>query len=130
MEFPNNLKYTGNDEWIRVEGNIATVGISDFAQDQLSDIVYVEVTATIGEEVEKGEAFALVESVKAAADVYMPISGKISEVNEALFDTPELVNTDPYGQAWMVKFEVSDPSQLDDLMNIEAYKKSVEERSS
>jgi glycine cleavage system H protein len=128
MEFPDDLKYTENDEWVRVEGNVATVGISDYAQDQLSDIVYVEVTATIGEEVEKGETFALVESVKAAADVYMPITGKITEVNEALFDTPELINSDPFGQAWMVKFEVSDSSQLDNLMSVEVYKKSVEGR--
>ncbi|OGO15808.1 MAG: glycine cleavage system protein H [Chloroflexi bacterium RBG_16_48_8] len=129
MEFPDDLKYTKNDEWIRVEGDSGTAGISDYAQDQLSDIVYVEVTAAIGDEVEKGEAFALVESVKAAVDVYMPVTGKITEVNEALIDTPELVNSDPYGQAWMVKFEVSDPSQLDDLMDVEAYKQSIEKRS-
>lgn len=129
MEFPNNLKYTENDEWIRVEGDTGTTGISDFAQDQLSDVVYVEITVAIGDEVEKGEAFALVESVKAAADVYMPVTGKITEVNESLIDTPELVNSDPYGEAWMVKFELSDPSQLDDLLGVEDYVKSVEERS-
>jgi len=129
MEFPNNLKYTENDEWIRVEGDTGTAGISDFAQDQLSDVVYVEITVAIGDEVQKGEAFALVESVKAAADVYMPVTGKITEVNESLIDTPELVNSDPYGEAWMVKFELSDPSQLDDLLGVEDYVKSVEERS-
>ena len=129
MEFPDNLRYTDNDEWILVEGETGTAGISDFAQDQLSDVVYVEITAAIGDEGEKGEAFGLVESVKAAADVYMPVTGTITEVNEALVDTPELVNSDPYGEAWMVKFKISDPSQLDDLMNAEDYMKSVEDRS-
>jgi glycine cleavage system H protein len=129
VEFPDNLKYTENDEWILVEGDSGTAGISDFAQDQLSDVVYVEITAAIGDVVEKGEAFGLVESVKAAADVYMPVTATITEVNEALVDTPELVNSDPYGEAWMVKFELSDPSQLDALLNVEDYKKSVEERS-
>lgn len=129
MDFPKDLKYTENDEWIRVEGDKGTVGISDFAQDQLSDIVYVEITAAIGDEVEKGEVFALVESVKAASDVYMPVTGKITEINEALVDTPELVNSDPYGEAWLVKFELSDLSQLTSLLEVDDYMKSVEERS-
>jgi glycine cleavage system H protein len=129
VEFPDNLRYTDNDEWILVEGETGTAGISDFAQDQLSDVVYVEITAAIGDDVEKGEAFGLVESVKAASDVYMPVAGTITEVNEALVDTPELVNSDPYGEAWMVKFRLSDPSQLDDLLNAEDYMKSVEDRS-
>ena len=130
MEFLDNLKYTENDEWLRVEDNIGTAGISDYAQDQLSDVVYVEVTAAIGDSVAKGEVFGLVESVKAAADVYMPASGVITEINEALADTPELVNTDPYGEAWMVKFELSNPAELDELLAVEPYKQSVEERSS
>jgi glycine cleavage system H protein len=130
VDFPNDLKYTENDEWIRVEGDDGTVGISDFAQDQLSDIVYVEITAAIGEEIEKGEVFALVESVKAASDVYMPVTGKITEINEDLVDTPELVNSDPYGEAWLVKFELSDASQLTELLEADDYMKSVEERSS
>jgi glycine cleavage system H protein len=130
MEFPEDLKYTENDEWIRVEGDIGTAGISDFAQDQLSDVVYVEVTAAIGDSVAKGEVFGLVESVKAAADVYMPASGVITEINEALVDTPELVNTDPYGEAWMVKFELSDTAELEALLAVEPYKQSVEVRSS
>jgi glycine cleavage system H protein len=129
MDFPSDLKYTENDEWIRVEGDTGTVGISDYAQDQLSDVVYVEVTAAVGDEVAKGETFGLVESVKAAADVYMPVTGTIIEVNEALVDTPELVNSDPYGEAWMVKFELTDSSQLDELLDSEAYKQSVEKRS-
>jgi len=130
MEFPEELKYTENDEWLRVEGDVGTAGISDFAQDQLSDVVYVEVTAAIGDTVAKGEVFGLVESVKAAADVYMPATGVITEINEALVDTPELVNSDPYGDAWMVKFEITDASEVDSLLNVEAYKQSVEERSS
>ena len=130
MEFPEDLKYTENDEWIRVEGDIGTAGISDFAQDQLSDVVYVEVTVAIGDSVAKGEVFGLVESVKAAADVYMPASGVITEINEALVDTPELVNTDPYGEAWMVKFELSDTAELEALLAVEPYQQSVEERSS
>jgi glycine cleavage system H protein len=129
VEFPNDLKYTENDEWIRVEGDMGTIGISDFAQDQLSDIVYVEITAAVGDEVEIGEAFALVESVKAASDVYLPVTGKITEINEALVDTPELMNSDPYGEAWLVKLELSDPSQLTNLLDVEDYKKSVEDRS-
>ena len=104
MEFPADLKYAESDEWIRVEDNIATVGLTDYAQDQLSDVVYVEVTAEVGEALAKEEAFGTVESVKAASDMYMPISGKITAVNEALVDTPELVNSDPYGEAWVVKF--------------------------
>lgn len=129
MEFPEDLKYTDNDEWLRVEGEVATSGITDFAQDQLSDVVYVEVTAAIGDMLAKGEAFALVESVKAAADVYLPASGVIKEINEALVDTPELVNSDPYGEAWMVKFELTDTAELDQLLSVEPYKQSVEERS-
>jgi len=130
MEFPADLKYTDNDEWLRVEGEVGTTGITDYAQDQLSDVVYVEATATVGEELAKGEVYGLVESVKAAADVYMPVSGVITEINEVLADTPELVNTDPYGEAWMVKFEIKDPAELDGLLEIDTYQQSVEERSS
>jgi glycine cleavage system H protein len=130
MEFPADLKYTDNDEWLRVEGEVGTTGITDYAQDQLSDVVYVEVTAAVGEELAKGEVYGLVESVKAAADVYLPVSGVITEINEALADTPELVNTDPYGEAWMVKFEIKDPAELDELLEIDTYQQSVEERSS
>jgi glycine cleavage system H protein len=130
MQIPDELKYTENDEWIRVEGTIGTAGVTDFAQSQLSDVVYVEITATVGDTVAKGESFSLVESVKAAADVYMPATGKITQINENLSDSPELVNSDPYGEAWMVKFEITDPSELDGLLSAEAYAKLVEERSS
>lgn len=128
MEFPQELKYTESDEWVRVEGASATAGITDYAQDQLSDVVYVEAIAELGQDLAKGEAHSTVESVKAAADVYMPIGGKITEVNEALMDAPEIVNSDPYGEAWMIKFEVADASELESLLDSTAYKKHCEER--
>ncbi|MFA9405743.1 MAG: glycine cleavage system protein GcvH [Anaerolineales bacterium] len=128
MEFPADLKYAESDEWIRVEDNIATVGLTDYAQDQLSDVVYVEVTAEVGDTLAKEEAFGTVESVKAASDMYMPISGKITAVNEALVDTPELVNSDPYGEAWVVKFEITDPDELNGTMDAAGYEKYSKER--
>jgi glycine cleavage system H protein len=128
MQFPADLKYTENDEWIRVEGNIGTAGITDFAQNALSDIVYLEATVSPGDELAKGDACAEVESVKAAAYVYMPVAGVITEINEALADTPETVNSDPYGEAWMVKFEIADPSELGGLMDAAAYEKHCEEQ--
>ena len=117
MNFPKELKYTKNDEWIRVEGDEGAVGITDYAQDQLSDIVFVEYLVDVGESLDKGETFATVESVKAAADVYMPASGEIVAINEDLPDSPEQVNSDPYGDAWMIKFKLSDSSELDDLLD-------------
>jgi glycine cleavage system H protein len=128
MEFPADLKYTKNDEWVRVQGNIATVGITDFAQDQLSDLVFMEVTAEIGEELEREATVAEVESVKAAAFIYMPVAGVIIETNAELYDTPEVINTDPYGEAWMFKFEITNPEQLDDLFDATAYEKYCQER--
>lgn len=128
MNIPDGLKYTKNDEWIRVEGSVGTVGITDYAQDQLSDIVYVEVILAEGEKADAGESCATVESVKAAADVYMPASGKVTEINQALADTPELVNTDPYGEAWMLKMELSNPDELSQLMDAAAYLAYCEER--
>ena len=129
MKFPADLKYTQSDEWIRLEGKVATLGITDFAQDQLSDIVFVEVVAGVGTALQKGKAVASVESVKAASEVYTPAGGKVVEVNEALSATPELVNSDPYGKAWMVKVELSDPAELSGLMDAGAYQKHCEERS-
>ena len=121
MNIPTELKYTSNDEWIRVEGEIGYIGITDYAQDQLSDIVFVEFTVDEGDEVNKGEACAAVESVKAAADVYMPVSGEILAVNEDLADAPETVNSDPYGEAWMIKVKLSNPAELDELLDAAAY---------
>lgn len=128
MNVPPDLKYTENDEWVRVEGDTGTIGITDYAQDQLSDVVYVEVLVEEGEELSKGDSCATVESVKAAADVYMPVSGTVTEVNDDLPDTPERVNSDPYGKAWMIKITLSNPSELDELMDAEAYNKFSEER--
>lgn len=128
MNIPKNLKYTKNDEWILVEGNTGTIGITDYAQGQLSDIVFVEILAGVGQTIEQGEACASVESVKAAADVYMPVSGKVIAINEALPDKPELVNADPYGEAWMVKIEITDPTELDALLDAEAYEAFCKER--
>jgi glycine cleavage system H protein len=128
MNTPTNLKYTKNDEWVKVEGKIGTVGITDHAQEQLSDIVYVEIVLSIGDSANKGETCATIESVKAAAEVYLPVSGKVIEVNEALPDSPEKVNTDPYGDAWMVKLELTDQSELDGLLDAAAYEAQVQEK--
>lgn len=128
MNIPTQLKYTPNDEWIKVEGNVGTVGISDFAQNQLSDIVYVEIVAAEGDMLNKGDTCATLESVKAAADVYLPVGGKIVAINGSLPDKPETVNSDPYGEAWMVKLEITDSSELDSLLDAAAYEKHVQEK--
>ena len=128
MNFPPDLKYTKSDEWVRAEGgNTATAGISDYAQSQLSDIVYVELPG-VGATHKQGEAWGSVESVKAASDVNMPLSGTITAVNDDLKNTPEVVNGDPYGKGWMIKFTVSDPHELGGLMDAAAYQKYCEER--
>jgi len=129
MNIPADLKYTTTDEWVRVEGNIATVGVTDYAQSQLSDIVFFEFHVEVGEQVKKGSAVATLESVKAAADVNAPVSGKVVERNEGLTEKFELVNSDPYGEAWMLKIELSNPQELDSLMDASAYQKYCEERS-
>ncbi len=128
MNIPPELKFTDNDEWIRIEGSFGTIGITDFAQDQLSDVVFVEIIAEPDETLDQGDACATVESVKAAADVYIPVGGTITAINEDLLDTPELVNTDPYGAAWMIKIEITDPIQLDGLLDADTYQKQCEER--
>ena len=125
MEFDPTCKYSEEHEWIRVEGDEGVLGISDYAQDQLSDVVYVELPE-VGDTFEVGDIFATVESVKAASDVYLPVSGEILEINEELEDSPELVNKDPYGEAWFVRLSIADPSELDDLMDAEAYQAFVE----
>lgn len=121
MKTPSELYYTENDEWLRVKDGVGTMGITDYAQDQLSDVVFVEIVAFEGDELDQGDTCAVVESVKAAADVYMPVSGTITDINEGLVDTPEMVNEDPYGDAWLVKFEISDEDELEDLLDAEAY---------
>lgn len=123
---PADLKYTENDEWIRVEGNVGTVGITDYAQDQLNDIVFVELPDT-GDELAKGDSFGVVESVKAASDMHTPAGGTVTAVNEKLEDEPEIVNSDPYGEGWFIKIELSDASDLDGLMDAAAYAKYCSE---
>jgi glycine cleavage system H protein len=120
-QIPTDLKYTDNDEWLRIEGDIATTGITDYAQDQLSDIVFVEYLLDEGDQGEKGDTCATIESVKAAADVYLPVSGEIVAVNEDLADNPELINNDPYGDAWMYKIKLSAPSEVNDLLDVAGY---------
>jgi glycine cleavage system H protein len=126
MKIDKDCRYAESHEWVRVDGNEATVGITDYAQQQLSDVVYVELPE-IGDVFERGGVFATVESVKAAADVYMPIGGEITEVNEVLEDAPQLVNEDAFEAAWFARFTASDLSELDDLMDAEAYEKFVAE---
>ena len=125
MKLDPGCRYHEEHEWVRVEGEEGVIGISDYAQEQLSDVVYVELPEE-GDTFETGDIFAVVESVKAASDVYMPVSGEIMEINEALEDAPELVNQDPYGEAWFVRIAIANPAELDDLMDAEAYRAYVE----
>lgn len=128
-DIPADLKYTSDDEWVRDNGDgTVTIGITDYAQDSLSDIVYLELPDA-DESFEAGETFGVVESVKAAADLIMPVGGTVVGMNEDLIDTPETINEDPYGEAWMIKVKMDDPSQLDGLLDAEAYKASIKERS-
>ena len=127
MEYPEDLKYTEEHEWLLVENDIVTVGITDFAQDALGDVVFVELPEE-GATVDFGKAFGVVESVKAVSDVYAPLSGEVVEVNEDLPDAPELVNTSPYEDGWMIKIRLTDPSELDSLLDVAAYKTFVEEQ--
>jgi glycine cleavage system H protein len=126
MEFPEDLKYSKEHEWVLVEGNVATVGITDYAQDQLGDIVFVELPG-LGDKVSKEDAFGVVESVKAVSDVYAPVSGKVLEVNDDLRENPEMLNEDPYGDAWMIKIEMNDIEELQDLMSAAEYEEYVAE---
>lgn len=120
MNFPSDLKYTKEHEWIRLEGDTATIGISDHAQSELGDIVYVEVD-TVGETIEADAVFGTVEAVKTTSDLYMPVTGEILEFNDKLSDEPELVNTDPYGEGWIIKVKVANVADLDNLLDSEAY---------
>lgn len=124
MNIPAELKYTKDHEWVKVEGNIAIIGITDFAQSELGDIVYVEIE-TEGEELVSEEVFGSVEAVKTVSDLFMPLSGKIIEFNSGLESNPEAVNSDPYGDGWMIKVEISDASELDALLDAAAYQALV-----
>lgn len=121
MEFPAELKYTKEHEWIRIDGDIATIGITDFAQSELGDIVYVDVE-TVDETLDQDEVFGSVEAVKTVSDLFLPLSGEIIEFNETVEESPELVNTDPYNEGWMIKMKITDSSQVDGLLSVEAYK--------
>jgi len=124
MNFPAELKYTRDHEWIRVEGNEAYIGITDFAQRELGDIVYIDIN-TVGDEVGKDEVFGTVEAVKTVSDLFMPVTATVLEFNAELNDNPELVNSDPYGKGWMVKVSVGDPASIDSLLSAEAYQELV-----
>jgi glycine cleavage system H protein len=126
MNIPSALKYTKDHEWIKIEGNIATVGITEFAQGELGDIVYVDVD-TLDDTVVEGAVFGSVEAVKTVSDLFMPLSGEVIQFNEELEDAPELVNSDPYDKGWMIKIEISDSSQIDDLLDAAAYEKLIKE---
>ena len=124
MNFPDDLKYTKDHEWVRVNGDIAVVGITDFAQSELGDIVFVEIE-TEGEELEAEEVFGSVEAVKTVSDLFMPVSGEIVEVNSDLEANPEVVNEDPYGKGWMIKVRMSDPSEVEKLLDSDAYQQEI-----
>jgi len=124
MNFPAELKYTKDHEWIKVDGNNAYIGITEFAQRELGDIVYIDIT-TVGKEIAKDEVFGTVEAVKTVSDLYMPVAGTITEVNAALDTKPELVNTDPYGDGWMVKVSLQDAGSVEALLGADAYKELV-----
>lgn len=125
MKIPKDLKYTNDHEWVKIEGDIATVGITDFAQGELGDIVYVEVE-TVNETLDREEVFGTVEAVKTVSDLFTPLSGEIVEFNQSLEDEPEKVNTDPYGEGWMVKIKFTDAAEIDDLLSPEEYSEVVE----
>ena len=121
MNFPDNLKYTAEHEWIRIEGQYGWIGITDYAQSELGDVVFVEIPA-VGTKVEKGKSFGTIEAVKAVSDLFAPVAGEIAEVNAEVKDHPEIVNKDPYGNGWMVKIAITDLAQVSTLLNVQAYK--------
>ena len=124
MDYPTNIKYTSEHEWIRIEGDEAYVGITDYAQDQLGDIVFIDIP-TVGEALEQGEVFGTIEVVKTVSDLFLPIGGEILEQNEALMDNPELVNQDPYGEGWIIKIKPNNAADTDALLDAEAYQATL-----
>ena len=121
MNIPDNIKYTKDHEWVRVEGNIGTIGVTDYAQGELGDVVFVDIDSDLSE-ISKGNSFGTIEAVKTVGDLFAPFSGKVKEINSKLSESPESVNSDPYGDGWMIKAEISDMSDLDDLLDAAAYK--------
>ncbi|MBW7889085.1 MAG: glycine cleavage system protein GcvH [Bacteroidetes bacterium] len=124
MNFPDNLKYSKDHEWIRVEGNIGTVGITEYAQGELGDVVFVELPK-IGAKLESGQSFGTVEAVKAVSDLYSPVTGEVTEINKEIQDAPELVNKESYERGWMIKIKITNPDELNNLLDVEAYKKLI-----
>jgi glycine cleavage system H protein len=124
MNFPENVKYTADHEWIRVEGQFGWIGITDYAQSELGDVVYIEIPA-VGTKLEKGASFGTIEAVKAVSDLFAPVTGELVEMNTEMKDHPEVVNKDPYGEGWMVKIKIADPAQLNTLLDVQAYKSLV-----
>ncbi len=124
MNIPAELKYTKDHEWIKIEGDTATVGITDFAQRELGDIVFIEIE-TVGEQIDKGEVFGTVEAVKTVSDLFMPVTGEVIAFNERLESEPELVNSDPYGDGWMIKIKIGEPSDVDELLTADSYKEET-----
>ncbi|MDD3459585.1 MAG: glycine cleavage system protein GcvH [Weeksellaceae bacterium] len=125
MNTPKELKYSKDHEWVRVEGNTAFIGITDFAQDQLGDIVYVDISTEEGDEIAAGDIFGSIEAVKTVSDLFMPVSGTVTEVNELLDAEPEKVNSDPYGDGWIIKIELSDATELDQLLDADGYNSEI-----
>lgn len=121
MNIPDNLKYTKDHEWVLVEGNIGTVGVTDYAQGELGDVVFVDIDSDLSE-ISKGNSFGTIEAVKTVGDLFAPFSGKVTQINSKLIDSPEIINTDPYGEGWMMKAEISDKADLDELLDATAYK--------
>ncbi len=128
MEFPKDLKYQTTDEWVKIEDDIAVIGISDYAQDALSDVVFVEFEVEVGDQVAVGDTYATIESVKAASDVNIPVSGEVIEINDGLADSPEILNSDPYGEGWMIKVKIADLEELANLLDAESYEAYCNER--
>jgi glycine cleavage system H protein len=124
MKLQENVKYTNDHEWVLVEGNIGTIGVTDYAQGELGDVVFIDIDSALAE-ISKGETFGTIEAVKTVSDLFAPFSGKVIEINKKLVDSPELVNTDPFGEGWMVKAEIKDPADLNDLLDPNSYKALV-----
>jgi glycine cleavage system H protein len=124
MNFPDKLKYTKDHEWILVEGKVGTIGITDYAQSELGDVVFVDIDPSLSE-IKRGETFGTIEAVKTVSDLYAPCSGKVIEINKSLADSPEVVNSDPYNSGWMVKVEINDLNDLNELLDVEAYKQLI-----
>ena len=124
MKIPENVKYTNDHEWVRVEGNVGTIGVTDYAQGELGDVVFVDIDADL-KEISKGNSFGTIEAVKTVSDLFAPFSGKVIDINKKLTDSPEVVNSDPYGEGWMIKAELSNPSDLNGLLDANAYKSLI-----